>query len=603
MSENENIEAKLCSYVEGDLDAEGRAEIEKYLLAHPRYRPLIDELKRTRGLLRQLPRESASSELLETLSGQIERSALLGDDDGPAGRIHSNRMPQLAAWAAVLLLTAGLAAVVYRVLPANKTQPEVALLKEAPRPVIATQAVSGDLQKQSELDVPALPSPATEQVAQGVPPEAAAPPTTNADQLAIARSEAPMAAPMAPATAPAVASATVVMDGTSTAGNALATDRSRDFVVGGDATQLGQNMYVTVRAADAKVANGRITAYLANNQIPFESRLETANLSDSAALQRKMPTSIFFSTGTPVNSQAGGQFTFKSAAGLHAAPAGFDPTAVHASAATQFATDAIGATTQSGTNAPLSTNNVIIARNLSPEQVKKLTSDLAIDVASVAHDGEQPALRQDAQQADDQSADGLLKSGQKLRIIARDNSLPGVEAMNEQQAIDSDGNITLPLVGKVRAAGLTEAELSQNIPIAYRDAKSPTTATWSIERAVDNIASMVPSTEPTLSLTQTTAPSVLSSIATAAVPTSQPAVAAADKDLPLAAGAATPANQMGDQKGIDVTIRVVTPSVSSTMPTTSPMVGSSDESAPAAAAPVVALPPSQTSATAPTTMP
>jgi hypothetical protein len=137
MAENsENIEAKLCAYVEGDLDEEGRAEIERHLDAHPNHRRLLAELTATRDLLRYLPRENAPTDLAETFNAQLERSALL---DGPsadpaAPTIHAaNLLPRLLALAAIVVLGAGLGAVVYFGLPRGtsstnyaRTSPEMA---------------------------------------------------------------------------------------------------------------------------------------------------------------------------------------------------------------------------------------------------------------------------------------------------------------------------------------------------------------------------------------------------------------------------------------------------------------------------------------------
>jgi len=55
----ETTEAKLCAYVDGELDAAGRVEIEKYLETNPQHRKLLEELKRTRLLMQALPRASA----------------------------------------------------------------------------------------------------------------------------------------------------------------------------------------------------------------------------------------------------------------------------------------------------------------------------------------------------------------------------------------------------------------------------------------------------------------------------------------------------------------------------------------------------------------
>src|SRR5689334_24502504 len=120
MAENsENIEAKLCAYVEGELDAEGRQEIERHLEAHPNHRRLINELTATRDLLRFLPREPAPPELAEAFNAQLERAALLDAPPGEAGAttIRANFLPRLMAMAAIVLLTCGLGAVVYFALP------------------------------------------------------------------------------------------------------------------------------------------------------------------------------------------------------------------------------------------------------------------------------------------------------------------------------------------------------------------------------------------------------------------------------------------------------------------------------------------------------
>ncbi|MGB7156585.1 MAG: zf-HC2 domain-containing protein, partial [Tepidisphaeraceae bacterium] len=120
MANTENIEAKLCAYIDGDLDAQGRAEIEKHLASNPQHRTLIEQLSKQRDLLRGLPREDAPEEILEALQGHMERSVLLGDADAAeteAMKIH--RWPQFAAMAAMVLLTVGLGVVIYFVLPRN----------------------------------------------------------------------------------------------------------------------------------------------------------------------------------------------------------------------------------------------------------------------------------------------------------------------------------------------------------------------------------------------------------------------------------------------------------------------------------------------------
>src|SRR6476619_1085515 len=92
MANTENIEAKLCAYVDGELDPAGRAEIEAHLASNPQHRQLMDELMKQRDLLRDLPRERAPEDLFESMQNQLERSVLLDgaapQHGGVAGRIN-----------------------------------------------------------------------------------------------------------------------------------------------------------------------------------------------------------------------------------------------------------------------------------------------------------------------------------------------------------------------------------------------------------------------------------------------------------------------------------------------------------------------------------
>src|SRR5262245_16711558 len=91
----EQIEARLCAYIDGELDAAGRAEIEKHLAANPVHKQLIEELISQRDLVQKLPRETAPPEIAESIQSQLERSVLLGSAgeamDAPVMRI--NRWP------------------------------------------------------------------------------------------------------------------------------------------------------------------------------------------------------------------------------------------------------------------------------------------------------------------------------------------------------------------------------------------------------------------------------------------------------------------------------------------------------------------------------
>ncbi|HEX4793019.1 MAG TPA: hypothetical protein VH370_04460 [Humisphaera sp.] len=119
MSEiQENTEAKLAAYIDGELEGAERAEIEKLLEQNPNYRRVLDQLQITRDMLRALPRETAPADMCESFSGQLERSVLLeGLSEKRGPRLSINRWPQVAALAAIVLLTVGLAGLFYFVLP------------------------------------------------------------------------------------------------------------------------------------------------------------------------------------------------------------------------------------------------------------------------------------------------------------------------------------------------------------------------------------------------------------------------------------------------------------------------------------------------------
>lgn len=135
MAENsENVEAKLCAYVEGDLDESDRVEIENHLEAHPKHRHLLGELAATRDLLRYLPREQAPVELAETFNGQLERSGLLDPPgaDSPAASVRGNLLTRFYGLAAILILAVLLGLITYAALPRGGSIPLALPLTTAP---------------------------------------------------------------------------------------------------------------------------------------------------------------------------------------------------------------------------------------------------------------------------------------------------------------------------------------------------------------------------------------------------------------------------------------------------------------------------------------
>ena len=118
-----NIEARLCAYIDGLLDAEQREFIEQYLDRYPEHRQLIDQLMQERSLLRDLPREAAPADVLAHFQGQLERAVLLNDLDtvsGKSGRVGRRGRWNLAALLAFLLLAFGVSVIVWIAMPPKR---------------------------------------------------------------------------------------------------------------------------------------------------------------------------------------------------------------------------------------------------------------------------------------------------------------------------------------------------------------------------------------------------------------------------------------------------------------------------------------------------
>jgi hypothetical protein len=119
MSPNQENFEKLEAYIDGALDEPSRMEMERQIALNPQLKRMVAELSMTRDWVRALPLAKAPPEVIETFQGQLERAALLGDD-GPGERdviARIDRWPQFMSVAAIVLLAAGLAMVVYTTLP------------------------------------------------------------------------------------------------------------------------------------------------------------------------------------------------------------------------------------------------------------------------------------------------------------------------------------------------------------------------------------------------------------------------------------------------------------------------------------------------------
>ncbi len=83
---NQETEARLCAYLDGQLSPTERDQIETYLQNNPKHRQLLRELAELRDVVGALPREPAPPEIAEAFSGQLERSMLLDGRIEPAVR-------------------------------------------------------------------------------------------------------------------------------------------------------------------------------------------------------------------------------------------------------------------------------------------------------------------------------------------------------------------------------------------------------------------------------------------------------------------------------------------------------------------------------------
>src|ERR1700722_9373102 len=114
MANSEDIEARLCDYIEGELSPADQAEIERHLETHPKHRQMIQELIEARRLVGTLPRSKAPADMTELLQGQLERAMLL--DAGPADAVSGGRVRHLAHVAimtAVVVLAISLGSGIY----------------------------------------------------------------------------------------------------------------------------------------------------------------------------------------------------------------------------------------------------------------------------------------------------------------------------------------------------------------------------------------------------------------------------------------------------------------------------------------------------------
>lgn len=121
-----SLETALSAYLDGELTVGQTKRLEQQLLNDPAARQVLAELRGVRELIGQLPRQNAPAELIEGIHSEFERDILLGNRDlrtDIAGRNHL-RLRRFIAAAAMILLTGGIAVIVYSAL-SGKNMPTV----------------------------------------------------------------------------------------------------------------------------------------------------------------------------------------------------------------------------------------------------------------------------------------------------------------------------------------------------------------------------------------------------------------------------------------------------------------------------------------------
>jgi len=131
-------EEQLSAYLDGELSDEERAEVEAYLASNEQARQRLAELRRMSALLQKLPRRRAPSDLLDSITTQLERRELLAGTlppDMPPSTL-SRRIGRWVASAAVVFLAATAGYMTYRHVRQRSARPEgvPVAVREEPAP-------------------------------------------------------------------------------------------------------------------------------------------------------------------------------------------------------------------------------------------------------------------------------------------------------------------------------------------------------------------------------------------------------------------------------------------------------------------------------------
>ncbi|HEY1629304.1 MAG TPA: polysaccharide biosynthesis/export family protein [Tepidisphaeraceae bacterium] len=485
MAKSEDIEAKLAAYVDGQLDAADRAEIEKHLAEHPQHRQLIAELMQHKQLLKNLPREHAPADVAEAINAQLERAVLLGDidDDSHAAAMRIGRGPQMRAIAAVLLLTASLAAVIYYLLPSpSRKPPQLADLRTLPTTEPANISPPPEMEMDQAVNVD---SPATQ------PSEALAKAAAETDQERRARL--------------ALDGAEKDKDGfAGNVGNERLFRNALNDQIKAENPPVGSGpIVIVIPTADPLATNQQVTDYLTNNKISWQTSAEPMppplglQKSLEVAASKLQQTSV--EQQTPTSAPAWRIVSQQ----LESSPTPMGQTGqfiVARQLPRQEALDLSDALTTLATHGQSETEPEKTAAT-QPAGVGGIFKDESLTkVPTTQEMNREPSVSEQNQPPATQPRQIVV--GDTLDIRVPQLVGPGIEPQSTQR-VAGGGTVALPMLDPVPVAGMSETQAADAIALKYRDAKLIPNATPTVSIATTqpttqttSLAAQSPSTAP-----------------------------------------------------------------------------------------------------------
>jgi hypothetical protein len=470
----EATEAKLCAYLEGELSASERVEIEQHLKANPQHRQLLADLARTRDWMRSIPRETSPVDLGEVFQGQVERSMLLDDSADPSSGMSINRWPQYLLVAAITVLTLGLGVVLVAILKSPQQNgsgaPGAYAVQKALPSLSPTTFPMGTVSAKKSIET----APSAAITTTGTAPQA------DHSQI-LARSTGDRDAPSdAESLKTRLAAAgmrfpieqKLVCFVVSADSPAAAAEQVRGFF---DRHQIACDVTPSDKPQPIGQLNGSGGVAFGNSRNAenrFENRAATPgeqNQNGGALIQNRQ---VAQSAQNDLVPDTAGKTVEKAAADRTAA----DRTGADRAAADRAMTTDKFTPVLPGASAP--GEIYYIARGITPLQLELLNASL------VSNDLKQTVDRvtlNDGQLSEASKAlpPSAIARGQTMTVTIPQLVGPGIEKTNVVK-VTEDGTITLPMIDPIPAAGVSVPELQQRIADKYREANLIDTATVTV---------------------------------------------------------------------------------------------------------------------------